>query len=302
MPKISVNGVKLAYEVWGQGTPVVLTPQGWFPRNVFTYVMAGRLSAHHQVLLWDRRNSGASEISIKDAPSELHLWADDLHHLLHALDMSPAYLGGASGGCLFSLFMAQQYPQDVKGLILIDPATDDIDLLKPLWDARYSDLAEVAESKGTQAVIDASTEAWTRLVTGQSSPNNSWDVLRNWIAESIQKDPSNRERILSLDPHYLAKTLRKWREWLFSAWPYLVPREDLKSISVPALVLHGCNPLHPEHTAQELASLLPNAELAQYSDIYSRDEIQRVCESDSYDTQNAFLKLPFIEAFLNRLS
>ena len=62
MPKITVNGVTLAYELFGKGPPVVWTPWGWAPRNNFSYLVAGRLSANYRVLLWDRRNTGASDV------------------------------------------------------------------------------------------------------------------------------------------------------------------------------------------------------------------------------------------------
>src|SRR5687768_6013810 len=130
MPRISVNGVSLAYEVLGDGSPIVWTPGGWFPRDNWVYLNAGSLASQYKNLLWDRRNCGASDVRIEDAPSELHLWADDLHHLLHTLNLSPAYLAGGSNGCRLSLLMAHRYPDDVKAIILIDPPTDAFDILR----------------------------------------------------------------------------------------------------------------------------------------------------------------------------
>ena len=77
--------------------------------------------------------------------------------------------------------------------------------------------------------------------------------------------------------------------------------EELSRIVAPSLVLHGHNALHPEHIARALATLLPNAELAHYPDRYTQEEIKRVQESNTYTSQNAFLKLPFIETFLQRV-
>ena len=150
MPKIRVNGVTLAYELFGEGPPVVWTPSGWSPRNNFSYLVAGRLSANYRVLLWDRRNTGASDIGIEDAPSDIHLIVDDLHHLLEALDMSPAYLAGKCSGQTLSLMMAHRYPADVKGLILVATPTDDLDISKPIGDALGNKAAAVAEEKGMQ--------------------------------------------------------------------------------------------------------------------------------------------------------
>jgi pimeloyl-ACP methyl ester carboxylesterase len=301
MPKLKVGEVTIAYEVWGQGVPVVLTPQFAYPRNVFSYILAGRLAAHHKTFLWDRRNTGASDIKIEDVPAECQLWADVLHLILHELQMAPAYIGGASAGCFFSLYMAHRYPQDVKGLILMDPPTEDMTLLKPLGDARYFRLAAVAERQGMQAVITESTQAWVRQVSGLSKPEDL-DEYYNWVAECIQMNPANRERLMSTEPHLFAAAMRQWGEWFGSPGVYRAHLSDdeLARINVPALVLYGFNPRHPQETARELATLLPNAELVDYCDRYTEGELQKVQESDVYSSQNAFLKASFIETFLRQ--
>ena len=300
MPKIRVNNIVLAYEVFGQGTPVVWTPGGWFPRDR-AYLSAGRLSANYQALLWDRRNTGASDIAIEDVPSEMHLWADDLHHLLHTLILSPAYLGGSSAGHILSLLMAHRYPQDVRGLILANTPTDDLDLLGPLWNAHYLQLAEVAESKGMQAVIAHSTEAWTRIVSAKSKPED-YDWLLKWVAETISMNPSNRDRLLAMDPKQFATIMKKWGHPNFSGRPHLagLTEDQVRRITVPALVAHGFNEVHPKRTAEELYRLLPNAEWVEYSDRYTQEEIDQAQEADAPPTQRAALRLPFVEEFLRR--
>ncbi|MEJ2263512.1 MAG: alpha/beta hydrolase [Anaerolineales bacterium] len=151
MPEIRVNNIELAYEVFGKGAPIVWTPGGRSPRDNWVYLLAGQLSANYKVLIWDRRNgSGASDIAFEEAPSDVHLWAADLHHLLHALDMSPAVVAGGSGGAVLALLMAQNYPEDVKGLILDEIPTDDLDIMGYLVDGQYFQLAGVAESEGAK--------------------------------------------------------------------------------------------------------------------------------------------------------
>ena len=95
MSKITVNGVELAHEVIGNGSPVVWTNGGWLPRGVGCYLHAGRFSSNHSVLIWDRRNCGESDVALdEDSPSEFHSYAHDLHEVLHALNMVPAIVGG----------------------------------------------------------------------------------------------------------------------------------------------------------------------------------------------------------------
>jgi pimeloyl-ACP methyl ester carboxylesterase len=301
MPKIEVNGVTLAYELFGQGPPVVWTPAGWFPRIEPSYLLAGRLSANYRVLLWDRRNTGESDVGIEDAPSDMHLMADDLHHLLVALDMSPAYLIGRCSGHTLSLLVAHRYPADVKALILNNTSSHDPALGKPILDAYFFKPAAAAEESGMEAVIALATEAWVRVVSGTSQPG-SWNVLLKGWAETVLMNPGNRDRLLAMDPKAFAAIMRRWGNW-YMAGPghsHGLPYEIIRTIEHPALVLHGFDPLHPRQAAEALYQQLPNAEWVEYTDLWSQEEIDRAQE-EGLATQQVALLLPFIEAFLERI-
>lgn len=299
MPKINVNGVTLAYEVFGEGSPFVWTPGGWLPREEGAYFLAGRLSANYKVLIWDRRNSGASDFAIEDAPSEYHLWADDLHHLLNALNMSPAYIGGGSGGSVFSLFMAHRYPEDVKGIILVSTPSSDPGLIKPIVDAYCFKPAEVAEEKGMEAVIEHSTQAWVRVV---SSKPEQFDSLMNWVAQTILLNPGNRERVLALDPEKFAAILRKWGERTLSGRIHLsgLSDEEVGRITSPTLIVPGFNPVHPREMAEILHGLLPNSEWVELSDRHPQEEVDEAQGEGGLQTQRLRLHLPFYEEFLQK--
>jgi len=66
MPRATVNGVSIAYEIFGQGPPVVWTPGGWFPRIGRAYLNAGRLSIRRQIFLIKQNNSDIMYIDITD--------------------------------------------------------------------------------------------------------------------------------------------------------------------------------------------------------------------------------------------
>lgn len=299
MPRIKVNDVTLAYEVFGEGTPMVWTPGGWFARDPWVYLNAGRFCANCRVLIWDRRNCGASDVAIEEAPSDYHLWADDLHFLLDALEMSPAYVAGGSAGHVLSLLMAHRYPEDVKGLVLQGTPTDDADLRSPLVESYYLRPAKEAESRGMQAVIDHSTQAWARMVSSRSKPGD-WDGIAKGIAEAILMNPGNRGRLLSMDPHRFAAIMRKWADWMLSGRFHLSGLSDevLRSIAAPTIIAHGFDDLHPRHTAEELHGLLPNSDWVEYSDYYSQERIDEVRVADNEGNQRAAMCMPVVERFL----
>jgi pimeloyl-ACP methyl ester carboxylesterase len=95
MPATTIRGVDINYEVLGDRGPwVALQPGGRRDGASLRSLAAKIAEAGHRVLIYDRRNCGASSIAI-DGDSENEEWAEDLHELLMKLDALPAYVGAA---------------------------------------------------------------------------------------------------------------------------------------------------------------------------------------------------------------
>ncbi len=260
MPTMTVNGASIAYEIFGKGPLLVWTEGGRFGRNELSYLVAGHFSRQYSVLIWDRRNGfGASDVALADSPSYVSTDVEDLHALLRNLDLGPACFAGASAGSSLSLWMAHRYPEDVKSLILFSAPTDDVALFRPGVDKHCFSLAEIAERGGMQAAIDASIEAWTCELQGQSSERGTW------LAQTIYRNPSNRERILAIDPQLFAATLHRWGKFFLSmSWPAGLTEEDIRSISFPVMIVPGDDEVHPRQSAERLLALLEQAEMVAF--------------------------------------
>ena len=260
MPTMTVNGASIVYEIFGKGPLLVWTEGGRFGRNELSYLVAGHFSRQYSVLIWDRRNGfGASDVALSNSPNYMTTDVEDLHALLRNLDLGPACFAGASAGSSLSLWMGHRYPEDVKSLILLSVPTDDTALFRPSVYKHCFSLAEIAERGGMQAAIDASTESWTCELQGQSSERGTW------LAQTIYRNPSNRERVLAKDPHLFAKTIRRWGKFLLAMnWPAGLTEEDIRSISFPVLIVPGDDEIHPRQSAERLLSLLDQAEMIEF--------------------------------------
>jgi pimeloyl-ACP methyl ester carboxylesterase len=100
MPVKRIRGVDLVYQVVGDSGPwLTLTPGG--RRGIMAeHALASLIAeAGYRVLLHDRRNIGASGIALTGDNESLEQ-AEDLHALLRALDIGPAYVAhpGFQGG------------------------------------------------------------------------------------------------------------------------------------------------------------------------------------------------------------
>ena len=100
MATAEIDGTTIAYDIVGDtGPPWVVTPGGRFAEDTpGVRELAEALAAHGQrVLIWDRPNTGASDVCFTGA-SESEMQADLLAGLLESLDLAPAVIVGGSGG------------------------------------------------------------------------------------------------------------------------------------------------------------------------------------------------------------
>lgn len=111
---VVVNGVKIYYEVYGEGEPLVLLHGNGgniaAMKNQIAY-----FSPHYKVIAIDCRGRGKSELG--PVPLTYDNMAKDVDSLLEQLHAGPAYIVGRSDGGILSLLMAINYPGKVKKIV-----------------------------------------------------------------------------------------------------------------------------------------------------------------------------------------
>src|SRR5258708_32017840 len=118
MPVTKIRGVDINYEILGERGPfVALQPGGRRAGAALRSLAAKIAEAGHRVVIYDRRNCGASGIAI-EGESENEEWAEDLHELLARLDALPAYIGGSSLGGRRAVILAPRRPADGRRPLL----------------------------------------------------------------------------------------------------------------------------------------------------------------------------------------
>lgn len=122
---VDVGGYALYYRCIGEGSPtVILEAGGPDDSSTWDLVMLYFRSAS-QICAYDRANLGQSDQITK--PRTFLDITRDLHELLEKAPIDGPYIlvGHSMGGMLVRLF-ADQYPQDVVGLVLVDSAHPDM--------------------------------------------------------------------------------------------------------------------------------------------------------------------------------
>ena len=122
---IDVGGINMHIYCTGEGSPTVVLDAGL---NGGTMSWAGvqeQVSNHTRVCSYDRAGMSWSEEGPK--PRTFMRIADELHALLQAAgEEGPYVLVGHSVGAHTIRFFVQEYPTDVVGVVLVDPAHEKI--------------------------------------------------------------------------------------------------------------------------------------------------------------------------------
>jgi pimeloyl-ACP methyl ester carboxylesterase len=131
------DGIKLYYEVYGAGEPILLVHGGGLSIASFK-AQIEYFRQHYKVIAMDSRDQGRSG----DSPDEItyEKMADDLAALLDHLKIEPVYVLGWSDGGIEALLLGIRHPTKVKKLAAMAANLDPQGVYPEIWDWARKDL------------------------------------------------------------------------------------------------------------------------------------------------------------------
>jgi pimeloyl-ACP methyl ester carboxylesterase len=124
MGKIDVGGRSLDVFCIGKGSPTVVFENGYGANKEYWDSVFLEVVKFTRACMYDRANLGKSDPAPKPRTSQDMV--DDLHTMLTKAQIPGPYLFvGHSMGAFNVLIYANQYPQDVAGIVLVDPSHPD---------------------------------------------------------------------------------------------------------------------------------------------------------------------------------
>jgi pimeloyl-ACP methyl ester carboxylesterase len=234
MPYAKVNGIKIYYEIYGEGYPLLLI--GGLGSQIQSWaVQIPIYSKHFHVIVFDNRGAGKSDKP--DIPYTTELMADDASMLLEVLGIESAHVAGKSMGGMIGQWLAIKYSQKVKKLVLgCTSATRDEVGNEILRMGR-----EIATKIGMKAV-------WLSAIF--------WGYTRDYIERNLSSIKETMGTIPE-DPEALIGYIRQ----SFACQGHNT-RELVGRIKAPTLVMLGENDLSASpKRSLELADLIPGAKI-----------------------------------------
>jgi pimeloyl-ACP methyl ester carboxylesterase len=238
MPVTQIRGVDIVYEVIGDRGPWVTVTPGGRRGLVGERPLAGLIAeAGYRVLIHDRRNMGASGIAFP-GDNESFEQAEDLLALLRELGTGPAYIAGSSSGARMSLLLAHHHPDAVKALLLWRVTGGEY-AAKRLAFNYYEQFLDAVGSGGIEAVM--ATEHFAAMIAA---------------------NPVNGETLRRMGAEAFAAAMRRWLAGFREGCDYPVAGlnpEEMRKMTMPAIVIPGNDRVHPPAGAQAAHRLLPNS-------------------------------------------
>jgi pimeloyl-ACP methyl ester carboxylesterase len=162
-------GVKLYYEVYGTGEPLLLLHGNGESIKSFRKQI-GAFATHFRVIAVDTRAQGQSADTLT-FPLTYNLFATDIKTLLDSLHLSSAYVVGWSDGGNTGLILAQRYPNYVRKLVTMGAN------LFPTKEAVEAKMLRQSE-QAQQTLLKQGKKAQARLLTlVLTEPHLSYEAL-----------------------------------------------------------------------------------------------------------------------------
>lgn len=128
----NANGIKLYYEIYGEGKPLVLIHGGGSSGFFDFEETVIRMSDDFKLILIDLQNHGRSEH--RDIPETFDQDARDIMVVLDQLNIDKAMFFGFSNGATTAMKIAHQFPERVEKLIFASGNTSRNGLIDGFFD------------------------------------------------------------------------------------------------------------------------------------------------------------------------
>ncbi len=238
MPIAVIGGVKIHYQVSGEGPAIVLL-HGYTGSHQDWAFQIPVLSERYKVVAIDHRGHGKSEAPSSADSYSIEILAQDVRCLLEQLGIGKCCLVGHSMGGFIALELALDHPDMVTALVLVDTSSGEFERVPGYAELRAK-LDELARNEGMEAAFE------------YNATHNP--MIRERFERHPQLRQISRQRMLNttVDGYiYVGRAISQWKPVTYR----------LSEIKVPTLIFVGEEDTPFHNASQVMKESIANAQL-----------------------------------------
>jgi pimeloyl-ACP methyl ester carboxylesterase len=222
---LDVSGSKIYYEQAGSGPALVLLHDGLLPSTTWDELWEP-LASKHQVIRYDRRGYGRSELPTKPYSSTEDLW-----QILTHLKVQHAVVVGSSSGGALAIDFAIEHPEMVDGLFLIGPV---------LHGMEFTEAFRERAKRNNEPMEHDDVNAWARnwaqdkFLVGSAS-----DKARRKIYEQLVKNGKKLKKFDNALEEKLSPAASQRLGQVKAPTLILVGESDIADVGEHCKTIHG---------------------------------------------------------------
>lgn len=249
----NINGEKIYCQTMGGGEDIVIVHGG--PGLAHDYLVPHfkELADDYRLIYYDQRGCGLSEPLKKDEMHIMDSLVNDLEGVRKAFGLEKMNLAGQSFGALIAVNYAVKYPQNVKTLILLEPAPGSTEYIKAFSQAVYGRLSDWSKEKIKRI---ANSDEFTKY-----DPEAFTEFLRTRF-KAYFKDTTLVNKVY-LD-YFDTSRVEKFFASSKAVEPYFMNYDlygSMANINCPTLIIHGALDPVPAEAIEKMGSAIKGSEL-----------------------------------------
>jgi pimeloyl-ACP methyl ester carboxylesterase len=219
MPVFERNGVKLYYEEYGKGFPILLLAPGGMRSCIsfwdrVTWNPIPQLSPTYRVIAMDQRNAGQSVAPIR-ATDSWHVYTEDQLALMDHLGIDRFHVAGMCIGGPYCMGLVEAAPKRVTSAVLFQPIglSDNRQAFYEMFDGWAKEMQP--------AHPEANAAAWESFKTSMYGGDFLFNVSRDFVARcqtpllvllgnDLYHPSATSREIAMLAPN--VKLIEQWKE------------------------------------------------------------------------------------------
>ena len=174
MPTATVNGVRMFYELTGDGPPLVLIHGSWGDGASWDPVLPA-LAQRFRVLTYDRRGHSRSQRPPTQGSTEEDV--DDLAALIAHLGLGPTHVAGISSGASLALRLAARHPELVRSVAGHEPALFNLFVDDPYQGPTMREALERIEAVAALLAAGDVAEGTRQFAETYSYGPGGWELI-----------------------------------------------------------------------------------------------------------------------------